>query len=279
MKHDQVESSQIAYPPPKRVLTAFYIPSLAIAIFIASASIVALLYPDVIYPTEEVRRLSIPNELVNLLVVLPSLLGSIWLTRRGRLAGLLFWPGALFVIFYNSLAAVIILPVNIGFLLNLLLLALSSYTMIALIAVIDAGAVRRQLAGAVPERLAGGALMVWGSLFALLVFGALIDPLLQSTAVAIHDRALHVADLMIAPALILGGYLLWRRRALGYVVGAGLLFQVNMLFVGVIVVLVLQPLLSSGPLPVADIVVLAAMWFVGLVPFALFLRGIWSKEV
>jgi hypothetical protein len=95
--------------------------------------------------------------------------------------------------------------------------------------------------------------------------------------VAISDRALHIADLIIAPALVIGGLLLWRRRPLGYVAGVGLLFQVNMLFVGVIAVLILQPLFSSDPLRLDEIGVLAVMWLVGLIPFVLFARSIWTK--
>jgi hypothetical protein len=225
------------------------------------------------------RRLTVANDLVNLLLVLPILLGSIWLARRGRLVGLLFWLGALFVVFYNSVATVVSVPVNVSFLFNLLLLTLSAYTAIALVATIDAGAVRERLAGNVPERLAGGALIVWGVLFLLLVFGALVDPLRNGVPVSAADRGVHVADLLAAPALIFGGLLLWRRHPLGCVAGAGLLFQVNMLFAGLIAMLLLQPFLSTEALAVGDIVVLGAMWLIGLIPFALYARGIWSEEV
>lgn len=50
-------------------------------------------------------------------------------------------------------------------------------------------------------------------------------------------------------------------------------------FVGVIAVLLLQPLLRTERLPVGDIVVLAVIWLIGLIPFVLFVRGFWSQEV
>jgi hypothetical protein len=274
---DQAVAAQSIPLPLRRNLTPLYILSLIIVLVTAAASIVALLYPTTIYPTEALQVSFMANDLVNLCVSLPVLLGSLWLTRRGRLVGLLFWPGALFVTFYNSIAYVVSLPVNVGFLLNLLLLVLSAYTTIALVSFIDAPAVQRRLAGVAPERLAGGALSVWGILFILIVFGSLLDPLLTGAPVAISDRALHIADLIIAPALVIGGLLLWRRRPLGYVAGVGLLFQVNMLFVGVIAVLILQPLFSSEPLRLDEIGVLAVMWLVGLIPFVLFARSIWTK--
>ena len=72
----------------------------------------------------------------------------------------------------------------------------------------------------------------------------MISALINQTPVHEAELAPHVSDVMIAPALVIGGVLLWRREALGYVVGLGLLFQTSMLFVGLILVLILQPFLS-----------------------------------
>lgn len=263
-------------PEPDRTSTV--VSSLIIALLLATTSIAGLLYPATLYPSEALRHAFLPNDIVNLVIGLPLLLASMWLAGRGRPLGLLFWPGALFFIFYNALIYTVALPVNAAFVLNLLLLALSAYTMIALIATIDAQAIRQRLAGHVPERLAGGVLMSLGILFILFVIGALADALLNQAPVSAPDRALHVADLMLAPSWVIGGLLLWRRRSLGYVAGAGLLFQASMLFVGLIAVLLLDPLLNSTPLRVGDIVALALMGLVSFVPFGLFLRGIQTMQ-
>lgn len=86
-----------------------------------------------------------------------------------------------------------------------------------------------------------------------------------------------VADLLLAPAWAIGGLLLWRRRALGYASGLGLLFQASMLFVGVILVVLLQPLLTGAPLALGDVLVLLVMGLVCFVPFGLFVRGVLSR--
>ena len=78
--------------------------------------------------------------------------------------------------------------------------------------------------------------------------------------------------------MIIGGLLLWRREPLGYVAGAGLLFQASMLFIGLIAVLLLQPLLTAAPFPLTDTIVVFAMGLVCFVPFALFLRGVVSTK-
>jgi hypothetical protein len=244
----------------------------------AVASVAGLLYPARLYPTEELRQSFVPNDVVNLFLGLPILLGSMWLARRGRLIGLLFWPGALFFVLYNSVVYAFGLPLNVGFLLSLVLLTLSAYTMIGVVASIDGKAVQQQLMGAVPERIAGGVLVVLGAAFSLRVIVILIGAVVSHAPIAEAERALHVADLVISPALIIGGVLLWRRKPLGYVAGTGLLFQASMLFIGLIAVLLLQPLLTTAPFLPVDTIVVFGMGLVCFVPFALFLRGVASKE-
>jgi len=200
-----------------------------------------------------------------------------WFARRGKLLGLLFWPGALFVVFYNAVAYVFALPLNGGFLLNLGLVTVSAYTMIGLVASIDATVVQRRLSGAVPERIAGGVLTGLGGLFLLLVVGTVGGALVNQTLIAEADLAVQVADSLAVPAWIIGGILLWRREPLGYVTGAGLLFQASMLFVGVIGFLFLQPLLTAAPFALNDVIVLTVMGLICFVPFGLFVRGVVSR--
>jgi len=68
--------------------------------------------------------------------------------------------------------------------------------------------------------------------------------------------------------------MLWRRQSLGYVGGTGLLFCASMLFIGLIGVLLLQPIVSGGPLPIIDIVVILIMSLICIVPFGLYVRGV-----
>ena len=68
--------------------------------------------------------------------------------------------------------------------------------------------------------------------------------------------------------------MLWRRRALGYVSATGLLFQASMLFIGLVAILLLQPLFSDAPLAMVDVLITLAMGLVCFVPFGLFVRGV-----
>jgi hypothetical protein len=259
-------------------LRLLYIVSLVIALLMAVASVAGLVYPTRLYPTEELRQSFLANDVVNLAVGLPILLGSMWLTRRGRLIGLLLWPGALFYVPYNYLVYTFALPLNVGFALSLLLLALSTYTTIGLVASIDGVEVQRRLHGAVPARLAGGILAGLGIAFTLLAIGTVVNHLVSKTPIADPELALQVTDFVISPAWVIGGILLWRRRPLGYVSGAGLLFQASMLFIGLIVLLLLQPLLTDAPFAPVDVVVTTILGLICFVPFGLFVRGLLAGD-
>ena len=118
-----------------------------------------------LYLTEEMRFSSVATDLVNLFIVLPVLLGSMALARRGKLIGLLFCPGALFIVTYHYLAYAIAFTSLWQFVIYLLLVLLSVYTIYGWLSSVDALSVQEQLAGKVPERFAGGVLAGFGLLF------------------------------------------------------------------------------------------------------------------
>lgn len=264
--------------PIRYNLTLIYALSFIVAILMATASVAGLLFPTVIYPTDELLRSFVSNDVVNLLIGLPILLSSMWLAWRGKLIGVLLWSGALFFVLYNYLVYVFAMPFNVAFLLHLALVTLSVYTLIALVASIDGKAVQQRLTGAVPERLAGGVLAGLGLLFFLRVIGVLVNALTSQTPIAETELALHTADFLIVPAWVIGGVLLWRRKEFGYVTGLGLLFQASMLFIGLIIFLLLQPFLTSAQFVLVDVVVIFTMGMICFIPFALFVRGVVSNR-
>ena len=265
--------------PISRDLTLIYALSFIIAILMAAASAVGLMYRATIYPTDELLRTFVSNDVVNLFIGLPTLLGSIWLARRGKLIGLLCWPGALFFVLYNYIGYIFAMPLNVAFLLHLALVTLSVYTIVGLVASIDGKAVQQRLSGAVPERVAGAILAGLGLLFFLRVIGVLVNVLTSGTLIAETELAVHTADFLITPAWVIGGILLWRRKEFGYVTGLGLLFQASMLFIALLVFLLLQPFLTTAPFAAADVVVIFTMGLICFIPFALFVRGVVTKRI
>lgn len=259
--------------PVTRSLTFASAASLVVALLASLSAIIGVLYPTAVYPTDALAQSSVPNDMVTLLIGVPVLLGSMWLARRSRLIGLLFWPGALFYVLYNAVVYVFALPLNVVFLFNLILVPVSAYTIAGLVAGIDAGAVQHRLAGIVPERWAGGVLMGFGAAFFLRVIGIGVGALIGQAPVAVEELAVMIADVVIAPAWVIGGALLWRREPFGYVAGTGILFHGTILFVGLIAVMLLQPLMTAAPFVLVDVAVIVLMSLICIVPFALFVRG------
>ena len=264
--------------PVKGKLSLMYFFSFLIAILMAILSLAGLGYRTDIYPNEELMQNFLPNDVVNLAIGLPILLISMGLARGKKLTGLLFWTGALFYIFYNYLAYIFAMPLNWAFPGYIILTVLSIYTLAGLIAAIDGKAVQDRLRGAVPEKFAGGILAGFGLLLFLRGMGVIVQALMSGALPAETELAVNISDLMITPAWIIGGVLLWRRKELGYVCGLGLLFQGSMLFIALIVFLLLQPLLTNASFAVVDVIVIFLMGLVCFIPFGLFVRGTMGKR-
>ncbi len=255
-------------PPLTRLLPSLQALALVVALLLAATALAGLLFPSALYPTEALRQAFLANDVVNLLIGLPILLGSVWAARRGRLLGRLVWPGALFYTLYNASAYAVALAPAAPFLAYLALAALSAFGVFRWVTSLDAPAVQRQLAGRVPEQLAGGVLAGLGSLFCLRALSQVVS------APTGPELGVLVADLLTTPWWVIGGILLWRRQALGYAAGLGLLFQGSLLFVALLVFFLLQPLVTAAPFALTDFVVIAVMGLACFVPFGLFLRGV-----
>ena len=78
--------------PLERDIKTAWILSFICAVLMGVVSLFGLLFPESIYKTEELIQSNFTNDIVNLILGLPILLGSMWLTNRGKLVGLLFWP-------------------------------------------------------------------------------------------------------------------------------------------------------------------------------------------
>jgi hypothetical protein len=275
MKTDQKQNAAL---PLKGRLSFVYAASFLIGVLITIVSIAGLRYRVLLYPTEELARTFVTNDVVNLGIGLPILLGSMCLARRGKWIGLLCWTGALFFVFYNSMAYVFAMPFNRTFLVHLVLATLSIYTLIGMVVKINTSAVRQRLEGAVPEKFAGGVLAGLGLLFLLRVMVVIVNALKNGIGLPETDLAANISDFLTTPAWIIGGVLLWQRKGLGYVAGLGLLLQGSMLFIALPIFMLVQSFLASTPSPILDIFVVMAMGMFCFIPFGLFVRGVVSRH-
>jgi hypothetical protein len=271
--------SPSGYLPIRRDLMPVYALSTVVAIVMTAASLGGLLFPVTIYPTDALRQSFMANDLVNLLIGLPILLGSMWLTRRGKLVGLLCWPGALLYVFYNYTVYVFGMPVGLITFAFVVPVLLSAYLLVTLLKYIDKNAVQAQLTGRVPEKLSGGVLVVFGMAFFFLAVGIITEARTNQTTLPTTDFGLAIADMIFSVFLVAGGVLLFQRNSLGYASGLGLLFAASMLFIGLILLLVLQPVLTDAPFALTDVIVVSLMGLVCFIPTGLFMRGVQSEGI
>jgi hypothetical protein len=215
------------------------------------------------------------HDAFNLAVALPILLATVWFARRGALIGLLLWPGALFYLLYTYTLYLVGAPFGPLFLVYVVLVVLSAYTIIYLVATTDAGAVRARLAGGVPARTVGGLLVA----LALLTVGqdaggAVATALAGGSPEEPLARHVWATDLVIeVPALLIGGALLWRRAALGYLAGAGLLLQFGMTPLALAAIIALQPWLTGAAIDTTTATGLLVFTLVAFAPLGFYVRA------
>lgn len=263
--------------PVKRDLTSAYVLSLTIAVLMTAVSICGLFYPSTLYPANELLQTFVPNDVVNLLIGVPIIPGSIWLTRRGKLVGLLFWPGALLYVIYNYIGYLFGIPISWITIAYLALVLLSTLTLIGLLKNIENKSVKTRLSGFVQEKLVGWVLIVFGVLFTIRAFSIIIQAIMTKTALPTSETGVLIADVVVSILWIAGGILLLRRKPLGYVSGLGLLFAASMLFIALIVHLLVQPIITDTPFVLSDVIVVFIMGVVFSIPFGLFVRGVVTR--
>lgn len=185
-------------------LSRFYLLSFVVALSMAIVSLAGLFFRFAIYPTEELRQSFLSNDIVNIFIGLPTLLGSLWLARRGKLIGLLLLPGALFYITYNYIAYAVAMPFALLFIPYLLLVVLSLYTIVVLLLSMDSLSIQNLLQGAVYEHLAGGVLIGFGVLFILRGIGQIVGAFTAPVTLNRPGLSVLVADLLTFPPGSLG---------------------------------------------------------------------------
>jgi hypothetical protein len=116
--------------PIKHDLRLGYICSLVTAFGIAAVSVAGLVWgAHGLYPTTPPSVLvSRAGDATNLIVILASLLASMWLARRGSLIGLLLWPDALFYALYTDAIYLVGAPFTVLIFAYVLLVILSVAT-------------------------------------------------------------------------------------------------------------------------------------------------------
>jgi hypothetical protein len=269
--------NSVSHLPVKKNLSSTLTWTIAAAILMAGMSLLGLFFTSSVYSTEEQISSYKPNDLINLVIALPLILGLIRLVRKGRWIGLLFWPGMLMFMVYNYTAMLIGIPFGWPSLAYAAVVLTSAYQLFILLRSIDGAAVQKRLEGAVNERFSGIVLVLFAVGFFFLAVGV-IQQAAAGESISRPEVGVSAADMVLSVLLLVGGILFFLRKPLGYTAGPGMLFVSMVLFIAVILFVVIQPFLLGTSFSWNDLVVLGSMAIVCLIPFLLMTRGILAHD-
>ena len=260
--------------PLKKKLSKTYLTSYLIACLTSIVSISSLFLRDDFYQTEGLIQTFVTNDVINLSIGIPILLLSIFWTKRGKLIGLLFWKGALAFNLYIFITYSLALPLSWISVLYISLVLLDIGTLYQLVTTIDGEKIELALRDQVHEKICSGILTGFGILFLLRSIAVLFSAIHSAETQSKIELATNITDFIFAPVFILTGMSLWKKKALGYVGGLGLLFLASMLFVGLIFFLMLEPVLTNTPFSPMDLIIICILGAISFLPLVLFIRGV-----
>ena len=191
----------------------------AVALIAAGGS---LLFPEVLGGTAVINGNLRGTAFVMLLVGLPLLVLGMRATQAGSARGLAVWLGAVAYLTYQGVMFCFATPFNALFLSYVALLGLGVWSLVAIVAHVEHGAVAARVGAGTPYRAVAAALAVFAVLNATgwlarsipaMVTG---DPAHGIAGSGLITSPVWVQDLAIwVPAAVTAATMMWRRRPLG----------------------------------------------------------------
>ncbi len=270
-----MENSRVKEFPEGNCVVLLYRSSVTIAIIMTLTCIISIAYKNAIYPDNKVLISFLPSDFVNLFIPLPLLLVAMWLTKKAKTIGIIFWMSALFYIAYLYIPYLLTVPFHLIFLSYLFLVTFSVYSIIGLIVNINHEAMYKRLSKDVPSRVSSIILIALSVFIILRQLTLIVTAYFHHIHVDASEIALWIADFTLAcPMLILGGYLLWKRKPIGYVIGSSMLLSYGALSFGIIPHFIIQSNIGNTPIDMEGIFAVGFMAIICFIPFLYFIRSI-----
>jgi hypothetical protein len=213
--------------PVKSKLTLAYALSGLLAVLLLVSSIIGLLYGGRglydSYPASLAGLVG--QDTVTLVVGVPLLVASMWLTAHRSTLGLLIWAGVLFYFAY-SYYFYVVGGFNALFLIYIAIVSTSLYGLLSLLFAIDPEGLRDRFGVSSPTRPVAGFLVGISLLFILMWGGMSVSSAIAGTRPEEVLREVVIIDCtVLLPLLFFGGLRLWRSEPWGYVLGGLLLVK------------------------------------------------------
>jgi hypothetical protein len=177
------------------------------------------------------------NDLVTLVIGLPLLFASTWYAFRGSLRGRLLLTGTLGFFLYTYMSMSTLTSFNNLFLVYISLFTLSLYAFILSTMSFDLQNLPNHFSDKLPRRWIAGLMFLVAIFLSFAWLGRIITPTLKDQTPALENTTTLVIQFMdlslIVPMAVLGGILLLRRKAWGYLLASVMLTKGVTLGLGV----------------------------------------------
>jgi hypothetical protein len=179
------------------------------------------------YDTVSTAAQAQANDLITLAVGLPLLVVSAWLAFRGSLRGRLLMTGTLGFFLYTYMSMASLASYNALFLVYVTIFGLSLYAFILSMISFDLKALPQSFSEQLPRKWIAALMFLVGGFLSLAWLGRILPPLFQNQTPVLENNTtliIQFMDLgMIVPLAFLGGFLLLRRSAWGYLLSSVML--------------------------------------------------------
>lgn len=248
--------------------------TVAIVLLLIVASLAGIIYAGETYRTEEMISNFVANDMANLLIALPFLLLSLLLVHSRPKLGVLMWPAALFYVAYVYLPYVTGAGVSLLLFLHLAIFVLSVYTVIGVLLNINYSSLDSKDFNFVPHKAAAAILVILGLFVTLYQINSITKAINVKTLSDLSELGLWLADFTLAaPCLFISAWLLWQKKASGFIFGGNMLLTYGILSVGAVTLLVIKSIITKTAFDAPSAIVLGFMTIVCLVPYFYFLRS------
>ncbi|MCY3410715.1 MAG: hypothetical protein INQ03_03665 [Candidatus Heimdallarchaeota archaeon] len=243
---------------------SFLLGSSSLVLFLMTiSSLLGILIPDKIYPSDYLASSFLPNDVVNLSIILPIFLYCLYSLKSGKLLGILSLPGALLYTVYIYSIYFIGTTGGIIRILYLFLITISIYSLIFYITQCNFESIVSKMEG-VNHRLISLLLISIAGIFMLRQIVVMFSP--QDVDIVLNGQ-LFGDFVVFGASMLLGGYLLWKQNALGYIASTGLLLFCCISFLALVPFMIIQASMNDMPVDWGGIIFVLFFGMIAFVPF------------
>lgn len=228
---------------------------------------------------------AVGQDLISLVVVLPTLIVTAFLASRGSPRARLVWLGGLVYLVYTYVVAAFDVSFNSLFLVYVALLGCSLYALIGGLVTADMAGIKACFTEKTPVKAVSIYLAVLAVLFYFLWLSEIVPALMAGEIPqSIRDNgtptnAVHVLDMAwVLPSFGITAVSLWRKRALGYTL-AGAILSYGVLLMLAILSMVVFMIREGHPVVVPQMVIFGALFAISLGMLIWYMRGLKSSPV